>query len=207
MVKWLVAAVVVVAVFVALWLQVKDPVEVPAATAAASSATPPVATSVTDVVREHQLAAIAAQLAAADPQNGKVEPSSDEFFHQFYDVQPAILTRNAAKCYTGGLDRVHRNGKVKLRFTNRIVNGEVTVVDVAVSDETTIRDQRLIDCFVREVQATRWRDDTLPDWSGPDELVLRPERGMKKYSEDSRNYQGDGSEVTPAAVEVQSPGL
>lgn len=195
MAKWLIAAIVIVAVFVALWRQVNAPVEVPVATVASSSATQSAATSVTDVVRKHELAAIAAQVAAANPQDGKVSASSDEFFHQFYDVQPAILTRNAAKCYTGGLSRVHRNDKVKLRFTNRIVNGEVMVEGVTVSEETTIRDQRLIDCFVREVQATRWRDDTLPDWSGPDELIIRPERGMKKFTDENRNYQGDG---TPA---------
>lgn len=197
MVKWLVAAVVVVAVFVALWLQIRAPAEVAAPPAdtpiAAVSPTP----SVTDVVAKHQLAAIAAQAVAASPQAGKVSPDSDEFFHQFYDVQPAILTRNAAKCYTGGLSRVHRNDKVKLRFTNRIVNGEVMVQDVTVSDETTISDQRLIDCFVREVQATRWRDDALPDWSGSDELVIRPERGMKKFTEENRNYQGDDTAQSP----------
>lgn len=197
MAKWLFAAVVVVAVFVALWLQIQAPAEVAVTTADVPSAKVSPAHSVTDVVRKHELVAIAAQVAAANPQDGKVSPASDEFFHQFYDVQPAILTRNAAKCYTGGLERVHRNAKVKLRFTNRIVNGEVRVEDVTVSEETTISDQRLIDCFVREVAATRWRDDTLPDWSGPDELVIRPERGMKKFTDENRNYQGDGTAVSP----------
>lgn len=189
--KWIVAGVVVVAAFVALWLNVKAPVAV--ATPDKPRHQVPATDSVTEVVHKHELAAIAAQVAAANPQDGKVSPASDEFFHQFYDVQPAILTRNAAKCYAGGLGRVHRNGKVKLRFTNRIVNGEVKVEDVTVSEETTIGDKRLIDCFVREVAATRWRDDTLPDWSGPDELVIRPERGMKKFTDENRNYHGDGS--------------
>lgn len=188
---WLAAAAAVIAVLViALWLQIRGPAL--AAVPATAHATPVHVDTVPELVQKHELAGIAAQAVAAPAQTGKVSPASDEFFHQFYDVQPAILTRNAARCYGGGLDRVHRNGKVKLTFTNRIVDGEVTVEDVSVSGDTTIDSKQLIDCFIRAVKATHWHDDSLPDWSGPDELVLRPERGMKKYSEASLKYEGDG---------------
>ncbi len=188
-----VAGAVIVGLLIALWLQIRSPVQADLVQeAAATGPAPSVAETVPDVVRRRELAAIAAQAVAVSEQAGKVDPASDEFFHRFYDLQPAVLTRNAAKCYTGGLSRVHRNSKVKLTFTNRITNGEVTVENVAVSPDTTITDQQLIDCFLREVQGTRWRDDTLPNWSGPDELVIRPERGMKKFAEDNVKYEGDG---------------
>ena len=106
-----------------------------------------------------------------------------------------MLTRNAAKCYTGGLHRVHRNQKVKLAFTNKIVNGEVTVTDVKVV-ESTIDDPEMVECFRREVANTHWHDDTLPDWDAPDELVIRPERGMKKYTEEDMKYEGSGPDFT-----------
>lgn len=174
------AAAVVIGLLVTLWLQTRAPE--PTAVAAAA---PKGGLTVPELVRTHELAAISAQAAAVTAPPGKIDPSGDEFFHRFYDLQPAMLTRNAAKCYTGGLSRVHRNSKVKLTFTNRIHNGEVSVEDVAVSGDTTVGDRQLIDCFVREIKATRWHDDSLPDWSGPDELVLRPERGMKKFADEN----------------------
>src|SRR3569623_885945 len=136
-------------------------------------------------------------VAAAPAPKREVAAASDEFFYKFDDLQPSMLTRNAAKCYTGGLHRVHRNQKVKLAFTNRIVNGEVTVADVhVVADETTIDDPEMVECFRREVAATHWHDDALPDWSAPDELVIRPERGMKKFTKENLEYEGSGPDFT-----------
>ncbi len=109
-----------------------------------------------------------------------------------------MLTRNAAKCYTGGLHRVHRNQKVKLAFDNRIKDGEVTVENVRVV-ESTIEDQPMVDCFLKEVRNTHWHDDQLPDYAAPDELVIRPERGMKKYTEDNMKYEGSGPDFTHRA--------
>ena len=70
---------------------------------------------------------------------------------------PNILTRSAAKCYTGGIHRVHRNQKVKLSFTNRIVNGDAYVENVKVVEgETTISDPEMVD-----VLRARSRGDAL----------------------------------------------
>jgi len=187
------ASIGIVALLVLIWMQLHD-------TASAAPAAKPAAVAAevvtpTAVAKKGELAAIGAKVAAAAQQDGKVSPASDEFFYKFDDLQPAMLTRNAAKCYTGGLHRVHRNQKVKLAFTNKIVNGEVTVVDVKVV-ESTIDDAEMVECFRREVAATHWHDDELPDWSAPDELVIRPERGMKKYTKENMEYEGSGPDFT-----------
>jgi len=194
--KWLAAAaVVVVGLLVVLWLQLKQPAE---AAVAAQPATPSPIAIATGVAKQTELAEIGKKVAAATTTDGKISKASDEFFYRFDDLQPSMLTRNAAKCYTGGLHRVHRNQKVKLAFDNRIKDGEVTVENVRVV-EATIDDQPMIDCFVKEVQNTHWHDDQLPDYSAPDELVIRPERGMKKYTEDNLKYEGSGPDFTHRA--------
>jgi hypothetical protein len=182
----------VIALVILIWIQMHETVDAAPAPKQEMAAPAPVA-----VAEKAKLAAIAKQVAAAEPQNGKVSPASDEFFYRFDDLQPSMLTRNAAKCYTGGLHRVHRNQKVKLAFNNRIVNGEVTVTDVrVVKDETTIDDPEMVECFRHEVEATHWHDDTLPDWNAPDELVIRPERGMKKFTKENLEYEGSGPDFT-----------
>ena len=148
------------------------------------------------------LAEAAAKVAEETGKPEKVDPASDAFFYKFDDLQPAMLTRNAASCYSGGLGRVGRNAKLKLAFKDKIVNGEVTVTDIKIV-ESTISDQALVDCFVREVQNTKWHDDSLPDWTQDDELVIRPERGMKKYTKENMEYQGDGPDFTGKVVKAQ----
>jgi hypothetical protein len=193
-----IAAVIVGALVVLLWLELKAPAE--AAVVPAKAAPTPVAVA-TDVAKQTEQAEIAKRLAAAaKTDDGKISKASDEFFYRFDDLQPSMLTRNAAKCYTGGLHRVHRNQKVKLAFSNRIKNGEVTVENVTVvSDETTIDDPALVECFRKAVADTHWHDDQLPDYTAPDELVIRPERGMKKYTEENMKYEGSGPDFTHRA--------
>jgi hypothetical protein len=190
-----IAAAGIVVLVILIWIQMHETVSAAPAPKQEVAAPAPAA-----VAEKAKLAAIAKQVAAAEPQNGKVSPASDEFFYRFDDLQPSMLTRNAAKCYTGGLHRVHRNQKVKLAFNNKIVNGEVTVTDVhVVKDETTIDDPEMVECFRHEVEATHWHDDTLPDWNAPDELVIRPERGMKKFTKENLEYEGSGPDFTHRA--------
>jgi len=187
-----VAAAGIVALLILIWVQMHETVDAAPAPKQDTAAPAPIA-----VAKKAELAAIAKQVTATTAQDGKVSPASDEFFYRFDDLQPSMLTRNAAKCYTGGLHRVHRNQKVKLAFNNKIVNGEVTVTDVrVVTDETTIDDPEMVECFKREVAATHWHDDTLPDWNAPDELVIRPERGMKKFTKENLDYEGSGPDFT-----------
>jgi len=193
MAKWLLAgSLALIALLVMIWRELHATADAsttstallaPAAPApAAPAVSPPLAKAVQDV-------------SAAAAQPGKIDPASDEFFYRFDDLQPAMLTRKAATCYTGGLHRVHRNQKVKLAFKDRIKNGVVTVEDVKVV-ESTIDDPELVACFVKEVQNTQWHDDGLPDWTQDDQLVIRPERGMKKYTKENMEYEGSGPDFT-----------
>lgn len=191
--KWLVAlGLVVAALVVLLFLQMREDVTVEVAKKEPVTVQP-----VKQVASAAPagLAEVAAKVQEAKANEGKVDINSDAFFIRFDELVPQLTTRNAAKCYTGGLGRVHRNQKVKLSFKDTIKNGVVTITDVKVV-ESTINDQALIDCFVREVAGTTWSDDGLPDWQQDDELVIRPERGMKKFTKENMEYEGSGPDFT-----------
>lgn len=140
---------------------------------------------------------VAAKVAEATEKPQKVDPASDAFFYAFDDRAPREPQVGAATCYTGGMNRVHRNAKLKLWADIKIRDGEVTYNNVTIDPESTITDKKLVDCMVKEVAATHWHDDTLPDYDLPhDEILIRPERGMKKYTQENRDYQGDGPDFT-----------
>lgn len=186
--KWLLAGgVAIVAILVLLWLQM-GPSDPPPAGHKRVAAAPTQLAMVTD---RPAAAPVAAPAAAPPPEvpPGKLDPRSDEFFYKFDEVVPKALTRNAAKCYEGRHGQLHRNQKLSLRFKTRIVNGQVTVRDVTIK-ESTLNDPALETCFIQEVQRSTWKDDDLPDWEQDDELVLRPERGMKKFWKDNVDYVG-----------------
>jgi hypothetical protein len=196
MAKWLAAGgVAIVAILLLLWLQMKDD---PAPTAHAVAAPAPpaqiaMAAAKPEPVKPGAAPATDEPPAAAppepEPKPGKLDPRSDEFFNKFDDVVPNRLTRNAAKCYEGRHGQLHRNQKLSLRFKTKIVNGEVSVHDVTIK-ESTIGDPALETCFIQAVQRSTWKDDELPDWEQDDELVIRPERGMKKFWQDNVDYVG-----------------
>jgi hypothetical protein len=191
--KWLAAlGLVVAALLVLLFLQLHEDVKVDVAKKEPVTVQP---VKQVAAVEPSGLSVAAAKVQEAAANEGKVDINSDAFFIRFDELVPQLTTRNAAKCYTGGLGRVHRNQKVKLAFKDTIKNGVVTITDVKVV-ESTINDQTLIDCFVREVQGTTWNDDGLPDWTQDDELVIRPERGMKKFTKENMEYEGSGPDFT-----------
>ena len=194
--KWLAAlGLVVAALVVLLLLQMREDVTVEVAKKEPVTVQP---VKQVASAAPSGLADVAAKVQEAKANEGKIDINSDAFFIRFDELVPQLTTRNAAKCYTGGLGRVHRNQKVKLSFKDTIKNGVVTVTDVKVV-ESTINDQALIDCFVREVAATTWSDDGLPDWQQDDELVIRPERGMKKFTKENMEYEGSGPDFTVRA--------
>ena len=191
--KWLAAlGLVVAALVVLLFLQMREDVTVEVAKKEPVTVQP---VKQVASAAPSGLADVAAKVQEAKANEGKIDINSDAFFIRFDELVPQLTTRNAAKCYTGGLNRVHRNQKVKLSFKDTIKNGVVTITDVKVV-ESTINDQALIDCFVREVQGTTWNDDGLPDWQQDDELVIRPERGMKKFTKENMEYEGSGPDFT-----------
>jgi hypothetical protein len=188
----------VVALLVLIWLGLREPASAPVAEK--PTVQPVVTVAKADQSFKAAVAKVQAAQDAAAANEGKIDINSDAFFVKFDDLIPQMLTRNAAKCYTGGLNRVHRNQKVKLRFKDHIKDGKVTVSDLQlVEDETTIHDKALVDCFMREVQNTTWTDAELPDWDQDDELIIRPERGMKKFTKENMEYEGSGPDFTHRA--------
>jgi hypothetical protein len=189
MAKWLAAATVaVLALLALLWLQIREPASAVAAAPTQAVAPAPAAAP---IATANDLAIAAQKVREAQAQSGKIDPASDAFTYRFDEQVTPQLTMNAAKCYTGGLHRVHRNQKTKLDLKLKIKDGVVTVSDIKIA-ETTIADKALNDCFVREVAKTTWTDEQLPDWAQDEELVIRPERGMKKFTKDNLAYEGEG---------------
>jgi hypothetical protein len=191
--KWLaVAGIAILAVMFLLWKQLDStdataapPPPKPDVVAARPAVEAPSSNTRTAKPTE----VVAAEEPAAPEAPKKMDVQSDAFFYKFQEVVPAILSRNAAKCYEGVSKRVHRNQKMVLKFKVKIKNGEVTINDVK-TDVNTLDNAGLESCFIQEVQRTTWRDDELPDWEAEDELVIRPERGLKKYSRENIEYVG-----------------
>ena len=189
MTRWLAAAtVIVLALLALLWLQIREPAVAVTPTPVADVATAAVPASPSNA---SELALAAQKVREAQAQGGKIDPASDAFTYRFDEMVTPNLTMMAAKCYTGGINRVHRNQKTKLNMKLQIKSGVVSVSDVKIV-ETTINDKALNDCFLREVAKTTWTDEQLPDWQQDEELVLRPERGMKKFTAENLAYEGDG---------------
>ncbi|HSN25557.1 MAG TPA: hypothetical protein VLT45_04705 [Kofleriaceae bacterium] len=184
-----------------IWYQLHEPAEAAPAPAPKAQVAAP---AISPRAQDQGLAKVAQQVAEVNSKPGKVDPASDAFFYAFEDRAPREPQVNAATCYTGGLTRVHRNAKLKLFADIVVKDGEVTYQNVKISPESTITDKTLVDCMVKEVGLTHWHDDTLPDYTLPaDEILIRPERGMKKYTEENRNYQGDGPDFTGKTLKWQ----
>ena len=186
--KWLaLGGIALLVILLLLWRQMREPAPTAAARKAPASGAPQVAMAVAKPGPAKPTAEVADLAEPSGPsepatpaQPGKLDPKSDEFFYKFDSVVPKQLTRDAARCYEGRHGQLHRNQKLSLRFKTKIVKGEVTIHDVTIK-ESTLNDSALETCFIQAVQRATWHDDELPDWEQDDELVLRPQRGMKKY--------------------------
>jgi hypothetical protein len=188
--KWLAAGgAALIALLVLIWVQMREPAQ------AAPVTSRPRASSPAEVARRSAAAAglnvAAEKIIAAREASGKLDPASDEFTYHLDEVVPANLTAPAASCYTGGLHRVDRNARIKLGYKLQVHDGEVTVQNVRIV-ESTLNDPQLAACFRRKVASVHWHDDALPDWQQDDELVINPERGMKKFTQENMAYEGDG---------------
>ena len=129
----------------------------------------------------------------------KLDPMGDEFFYRFTERVPKILTAQAVECYDKRTGTLHRNAKLVLLFDVRVRDGTATVQNVRIKPpdaddpdqkNNTLNDPALESCFIQKISRASWTDDELPDYDWPDELVLRPERGMKGYWSENQKYEG-----------------
>lgn len=192
--KWLVGAgIAILVMLVLLWRQLDDssvaaaPPAKPVAVAAAEpTPSTPIAAPVAKPVVEEPVA----EPAPEAPK--KMDVQSDEFFYKFQEVVPAVLSRNAVKCYEGISKKVHRNQNAVYKFKVKIKDGVVTIKDVAV-ERSSLGDGNaaLETCFLQEIARSTWSDPALPDWEADDQLTLSPERGLKKYTRENIDYVGE----------------
>ena len=193
--KWLVGAgIAILVMLVLLWRQLDDS----SATAAPTPAKP-AAVAMTAAAALPGEPPVAAKLAVEAPvvpppteAPKKIDVESDEFFYKFQEVVPAVLSRNAVKCYEGISKRVHRNQNVVYKFKVKIKDGVVTIKDAAV-ERSTLGDGNaaLETCFLQEIARSTWSDPELPDWEADDQLTISPERGLKKYTRENIEYVGE----------------
>lgn len=161
--------------------------------AVAAPAQPPPAISVSTTSAPHA-GAQAPAVALPAAQDGKVNVNSDDFFDNFVERQPKVVSRAAMTCYHGGLNRRSMDQWITISFTGQIKNGEVTFSNVK-AKESRLDDKELEDCMLAAVTKAHWHDDSLPDVDHyEDETTLNPERGGKKYLHDSRD---DGATPAP----------
>ena len=204
MAKWITAILGVAVLALLLFLKRElgaDAVAAPVAAAPAPAVAPAPFLSMPPPAPAAPAATKPVAAAPADAQPTQLDPQSDAFFYKFDEVVPANLTRAAATCYEGHAHLANRNMRLKLTFKTEIHGGVVSVHDVRVAD-SSLGDQALETCFVRKVAEATWRDDQLPDWIQDDQLVIRPERGMKKFMKDNVDYEGSG----PIGEAVMKPG-
>ncbi|MGE0550977.1 MAG: hypothetical protein AB7O24_00415 [Kofleriaceae bacterium] len=191
--KWLaIAAAVLLVLLVVLWREL-DLGESTAAPMGAAVTPAPASITPTPLpaapAAAAPLAAESAPVPAAAPPE-KISVESDTFFYKFQEMVPVRLSREAATCYEGVAKRLHRNQKIVLGYKVSINDGTVTMKDVFIKDNT-LNNPALETCFIQQVQRSSWHDDSLPDWEAEDELVIRPERGLKKYMRENVDYVGD----------------
>jgi hypothetical protein len=194
--KWLaIGGVALLVVLLVLWQQL-DSTSATAAPPAPTKASAPIAGITAGMAAPSAKpgapvapADVAAPVEPTSDKPEKMDVESDEFFYKFQEVVPAVLTRKAAECYEGVTKHLHRNQKLVLNFKVKIKDGEVTINDVK-QGENTIGNPGLETCFTQAVQRSGWHDDSLPDWEADDQLVIRPERGMKKYMRSNIDYVG-----------------
>ncbi|MBS1122303.1 MAG: hypothetical protein H6Q90_4531 [Deltaproteobacteria bacterium] len=196
MAKWLaIAGAVLLVLLLLMWRQLDSSSAAPSRAPLDRPTTPEVASPSAPIVR--QAAAVAGQPAPSEPaepaaseEPKKLDPMGDEFFYKFIELVPAMVSRQAAICYDGKLGSKHRNQKLTLAYNVHVRDGEVTLQNIKV-EVSTLNDPALESCFIQQVARTTWKNPQLPDYDWPDQLVIRPERGLKKYLKENIEYRGE----------------
>lgn len=212
MAKWLaLAAAALVVLLLLMWRSIDDSAATPvvAAPPQPEASAPAQPATTTAVAAAKPAPEPAAEEPAAEPVEEKVEkldPMGDEFFHQFIDFVPHRISRDAAECYTTP-GMLHRNQKLVLAFNVRVRDGVVTIQDVKIKPRdpdgeptNTLNNPALESCFIQKVARVTWKNEALPDYDWPDELVIRPERGLKKHWKSNIEYVGEPAPVKDRSV-------
>ena len=199
--KWLgIAALALIAILIVMWQQLEKseatPAPTPAKPVVVAQAAMPAPTPAPVVA---PAPAPAEEAAPAAPKSEKYDPQSDEFFYKHDEVVIPNVMRSAVKCWEA-LDPAkqqlfHRNQSIVIKFKQKIVNGTVTMYDAKV-ERSSIKDPALESCFFKQVLATTWHDDKLPDWEQDDEVKISP-RVLKKYTRANIEYVGAEAPKTP----------
>jgi hypothetical protein len=201
--KWLLAgSVLLLGLLGALLYLIRSPTD---AAVAATRPDEAATTRVADQVPAATAAKPAPAPLADDGKPKKIDPKSDKMIYRFDDRLPGAVTSQAAKCYHRDKGRKDRHQKITIEYIAHVKDGEVTISDVKMT-ESTLKDPELEKCMVARAATAHWHDDALPDYTWNDELVIRPEDGMKKYIDEEMKYEGSGPIKNVQGVPVPAPG-
>lgn len=172
------------AMLVVLWIETRADSDEPArpAPTARAARIPQQPTRVEGEAPRRAAAAKPAEpvAALAPSADGKVNPNSDEFFDRYVERQPKMVSRAMMSCYAGH-EKLSMDAWIKVTYVGHIKDGEMTFTNV-VAKESRLGDPALEACMLEAVRKAHYHDDSLPDTeSYPDQVVLNPERGGKKY--------------------------
>ena len=195
--KWLgIAALALIAILIVMWRQVDTDVSAAPEAKPVQVAQAPVQQALTPITvppsAPEVVEAPAAPLEEKTDDGGKYDPQSDEFFYKHDEIVVPQVMRSAVKCWEAlepaKKKLFHRNQSIVIKFKQKIVNGTVTMYDAKV-ERSSIKDPALESCFYKQVIATTWHDDKLPDWEQDDEVKISP-RVLKKYTRENIEYEG-----------------
>lgn len=134
----------------------------------------------------------------------KIDPKSEKMVMEFDEKTTPALLREAVKCYENPAKRLHRNQELVIDYKYTIKDGKVTFHDFVVK-ESDLDDPALESCFLQQIRNATWTDPRLPDLTDSDELVINPERGLKKYTRENIEYVGpEGPQWGPDGKPINS---
>lgn len=105
--------------------------------------------------------------------------SGDELHARLEGEYPRTFLEYVAHCYEGGM---HRNAKLKVSFDVVIKDHYVSLTNIK-PVVSTLTDKAVEACFLAELAKVKFRDDTVPDWTYDDRLLIRPKL-LKRFSQD-----------------------
>jgi hypothetical protein len=208
--KWLViGGVVLIALLVFMWRETTKsqaddaaPVvnEQPAPVVVAAAPTGPVAKLPGQKPTPEEEAPVVVE--GDKPPVEKYDPQSDEFFFKHDEIVVPQVMRSAVKCWENLTPEkrasFHRNQSMVITFKQKIVNGKVTMQDAQI-ERSSWKDPAIEACFFKQVLATTWSDERLPDWEQEDRVKISP-RVLKKYTQENINYVGPEEPKVPRMI-------
>ncbi len=122
-------------------------------------------------------------------ESAQLDPESEEFSAQLDVRIPDRFRAGLARCDRKGFDP---DAKISFSYTLTIKSGVVSASNVHI-ENSDLGDKTLENCMTGSIEATRWTDPELPDFSEDQDLFLRI-RSLDKYLDEKEQKAAKDSE-------------